>query len=83
MGQGPEGKDSGIVPQKGQKIKMTNLDELIRGAYALHDQLDSLFVRLLNVRDKVEYNSEMWKDLTDVIDTVMQIQHGGERREAV
>lgn len=62
---------------------MTNLDELIRDSYALHDQLDSLFIRLLNVRDKVEYNSEMWKDLTDVINTVMQIQHGGDRREAV
>lgn len=62
---------------------MTNLDELIRDAYALHDQMDSLFIRLLNVRAKAEYNSEMWKDLTDVLDTVMQIQHGGDRREAV
>lgn len=62
---------------------MTNLDELIRDAYALHDQLDSLFIRLLNVRNKTEYNSEMWNDLTDVLDTVMQIQHGGDRREAV
>ena len=62
---------------------MTNLDELIRDAYALHDQLDSLFIRLLNVRDKAEYNSEMWKDLTDVLNTVMQIQHGGDRHEAV
>lgn len=62
---------------------MTNLDELIRDAYALHDQLDSLFIRLLNVRDKAEYNSEMWKDLTTIIELILQIEHGGDRREAV
>ena len=62
---------------------MTNLDELINDICSMHEQLTSVFLRLLDVRDKTEYKSELWNELTTIINLILQIEHGGDRREAV
>lgn len=62
---------------------MTNLDELINDICSMHEQLTSVFMRLLDVRNKTEYKSELWNELTTIIELILQIEHGGDRREAV
>lgn len=62
---------------------MTNLDELINDICSMHEQLTSVFMRLLDVRDKTEYKSELWNELTTIINLILQIEHGGDHHAAV